>query len=341
MISKQAFLTILLLAAVGFGAFPAAAAQVMETPEGRIEFIGLHHWTPQQVRDTLAALSPDVPLSSSACAAVLQMQAGFPQAAVIRFAAADDHFEEHVVITLVEPEGGDRVRYLAPPADSLPPQERWEEADDLIFGGSAWGVAMQFRHRSPPEGFWERMANVDTMSFHAALAFLDAHATEEDYRLALETLAHDRNGQNRIVAIGILSGFPERERTWHALIHAARGFGVQDWGRSQAAFAIGALSSSAPESMDWSPVADDLSALLGGTNLFAFMPLLEVLARTGLSAEMTATLLAGGPPLLMDHLAAESPMPKQRAQRFLEKVSGETHGDDVDAWRAWIDGLGA
>ena len=45
------------------------AAQVLETPEGTIEFIGLHHWTPEQVRDTLAILRPDLPLDSGACEA--------------------------------------------------------------------------------------------------------------------------------------------------------------------------------------------------------------------------------------------------------------------------------
>lgn len=333
-------LPMLLLAAAGPAAVPAAA-QIIETPEGRVEFIGLHHWTPEQVRDTLAALRPDVPLSSGACAGVLQMQAGFPQAAVNRFAASDGHFEEHVVITLVEPEEHARVRYFVPPVDSLPSQERWSAAHELIFGGSwGWTAATQFRDRPIPEGYLERLGNPDTMDFHAARIFLDAHATEEDYRLALETLARDRNGRNRVVAIGILGSFPEREETWHALIRAARGFGVEDWGRGQAAMAIGILAPRAPESMDWSPVEDDLSALIGGTNLFAFMPLLEVLARTGLSAEMTSRLLAGGPPLLMDHLAAESPIPKQSARRFLEKVSGESYGDDVEAWRNWIDGFG-
>ncbi|HJR53810.1 MAG TPA: hypothetical protein VJ982_08835 [Gemmatimonadota bacterium] len=340
MTSKWNVLAILLLAAVGLRARPAVA-QVVDTPGGRVEFIGLHHWTPEQVRDTLAALRPDVPLSSGACAGVLQMQAGFPQAAVNRFAASDGHFEEHVVITLVEPEEKARVRYLAPPADSLPSQERWSEAHALIFGGGwGWGVATQFRDRPLPEEYLARLGNPDTTDFHAARMFLETHATEEDYRLALETLAGDRNGRNRVVAIGILGSFPERQETWHALIRSARGFGEQDWGRGQAAMAIGTLAPRAPQTMDWSPVADDLSALMGGTNLFAFMPLLELLARTGLSAEMTATLLANGSPLVMDHLAAESPVPKQAARRFLEKVSGESYGDDVEAWQNWIAGFG-
>ena len=73
------------------------------------------------------------------------------------------------------------------------------------------------------------------MDFHVAREFLESHATEEDFRLALDTLTRDRNGWNRIVAIGILARFPEREETWHALIRAARGFGPLDWGHSQAA----------------------------------------------------------------------------------------------------------
>ena len=45
-----------------------------------------------------------------------------------------------------------------------------------------------------------------------ARAFLEDHATEEDYRLALETLARDRNGRNRVVAIGILGSLAVQVR---------------------------------------------------------------------------------------------------------------------------------
>lgn len=330
----------LVVTAAGLGA-AGASAQVLETPEGRVEFIGLRHWTPEQVRDTLAALRPDVPLSSGACAAVLQLQAGFPQAAVYKFSFADRPSESHTLITLVEPEERDRVRYHPPPPDSLGPQERWAEAYDILQGsrGWAWHIADQYRDRIPGPELWARMEGVDTMDFHVAHDFLESHATEEDFRLALETLARDRNGLSRIVAIGILGSFPEREETWHALIRAARGFGPLDWGHSQAASTINGLRSQAPDSIDWSPVADDLSALLNGTNLFAFMPVLEVLARTGLPPELTRELLAGGAPLLMDHLAAKSPMPRQTARLFLEGISGENHGDDIAAWREWIASL--
>jgi hypothetical protein len=34
-------------------------------------------------------------------------------------------------------------------------------------------------------------------------------------------------------------------------------------------------------------------------------------------------------------------MPRQAARGFLEGVSGENHGDDVEAWMAWIASLGA
>jgi hypothetical protein len=66
------------------------------------------------------------------------------------------------------------------------------------------------------------------------------------------------------------------------------------------------------------------------------MPLLEVLSRTGSPPDMTRELLADGAPLVIDHLAAKSPMPRQAARVFLERVSGEEHGDDVEAWKAWM-----
>jgi hypothetical protein len=316
-----------------------ASAQVLPTPEGKVEFIGLHHWTPEQVRDTLAAL--DVPLTSGACAAVLELEVGFPQAAVNRYSYTDSSSLNHSVITLVEPEESDRVRYLPPPADSLGPRERWSEAYDFLEGsrGWAWNVGVQYRDRPPPPDLWDRLEGVDTMDFHAVRDFLQRHTTEDDLQLALETLDHDRNGLSRIIAVGILGGFPQRQESLHAVVRAARGFGQRDWGRAKAAGMLRELSANPTEAIDWYPVAEDLSALMSGTNLFAFMPILELLARTGLPPELTKQLLAGGSPLVIDHLAAESPHPRQAARLFLERVSGESYGDDVDAWKAWIASL--
>jgi hypothetical protein len=317
------------------------AAQVLETSDGKIEFIGLHHWTPEQVRDTLAALQPDLPLNSGACAAVLRLQAGFPAAAVHRYSSGDGHFEDHVLITLVEPEAAEQVRFGSMPPDSLGPIDRWAEAYEFLEGMEswAWGLALQYRRRSPPPEVWSRLEGIDSTRYLEVRSFLDDHSTEEDLDLALDVLAQDRTGLNRAIAVGILSGFPHRDEAWHALVRAARGFGPLDGGRDAAAMMINSMTWEVPETLDWRPVADDLAALLNGTNLFAFMPLLEVLSRTGSPPDMTRELLADGAPLVIDHLAAKSPMPRQAARLFLERVSGEEHGDDVEAWKVWMSTL--
>lgn len=317
------------------------SAQELGTPEGRVEFIGLHHWTPEQVRDTLAALRPDVPLTSGACAVVLREDAGFPQAAVTRYSFQNRPAQDHIVITLVEPEERDRVRYLSSPPDSLGPRERWAMAYDILENRPwAWNLATQYRYSTPGPEMWAGREGVDTMDLYETRDFLERHATEQDLDLAIEILTRDRNVSSRIIAVGILAGFPNREESWHALIRAARGFGPDDWGRDRVSVTINTLDRQVPDSMDWSPVAEDLSALLDGTNLYAFIPLLEVLTRTGLPPELTRELMSGGAPLVIDHLAAKSSRPRQAARRFLERVSGEQHGDDVEAWRMWIAGLG-
>lgn len=334
---KTLMATALLLGGLG----PAAtAAQVLETPEGKVEFIGLHHWTPEQVRDTLAALRPDVPLTSGACAAILQLQAGFPEAAVHGYSFADGNVEKHKLITLVEPEESDRVRFAPVPVDSFAPVDRWAEAYAILQGkAQAWTLAIQHRGRNSHPEDWSRLRGIDSTDYLEARAFLENHATEADLALALDILSRDRAGLNRVVAVGILSGFADREETWHALVRAARGFGPLDGGRNAAALLISGTAREAPGSIDWSPVSDDLAAILSGTNLFAFMPVLGLMAHTGLSPEMTRELLADGAPLVIDHLAAWSPMARGSARMFLEEVSGEQHGDDVEAWKNWMASL--
>jgi hypothetical protein len=184
-----------------------------------------------------------------------------------------------------------------------------------------------------------REAGEDSTNYLEFRAFLESRSTQQDLRTALSVLSRDRNGINRQIAVGILGAFSERQEAWHAMVRAARGFGPEDPGRDAAAGMIVASAHKVPALIDWSPVADDLAAIVSGTNLFAFVPVLALLTRTGLPLALTRELLADGAPLVVDHLAAWSPMPRQSARRFLERVSGEEHGDDVEAWKAWIASL--
>lgn len=317
-----------------FGPVPPLPGQVIETEEGPVEFIGLRHWTPEQVRDTLRSVRPDLSLHSAACAAVLQHEIGFPAASVGSIRAPWVP-EGYTAITLVEPEEAHRVRYAEPPPDSLGPVEGWDEAYEL-FPGRRWAWAMAIQKvdeggRSLP----------DSTSLPRVRSFIDSHAGEADRLRALEVLETDRNWINRAIATAVLSNFPEHDETWWVLAGAARGIGPDDYGVYEPITVLQYfLRDSRP--IDWSPVTDDLRALLDGTNVHAFTVVLRLLHETSVSPDLAGPLLAGGGELVLAHLRATNPYFRGEARRFLETISGgQDFGEDPDRWREWVGSLGA
>ncbi|HUP19365.1 MAG TPA: hypothetical protein VM778_05355 [Gemmatimonadota bacterium] len=322
--------SILLLALLPLGAAPAAA-QILDTPAGPVEFVGLEHRTPEAVRDALAAARPDVPIHTTGAAQALREALGFADAAAgtfVGFGLPDGY----MTLTVVEPEEAARVRYAEPPPDSLGPIPEWSEAYALFPEARwAWGYAV-FGAASAPNA-------PDETSLPAVRAFLDAHATPADRARAMEVLASDRHWFNRSIAAAVLSNFPDWDETWHALARAARGFGPDDRSRGLAVASLTALGQRHARPVDWTPAADDLRALLDGTSVFAFPQVLEVLARTRVSRDLAGPLLAGGGELVLDHLSISIPSTRARAMGVLEGLSGLDYGSDAERWRAWIETL--
>ena len=62
-----------------------AYGQVVETEDGLVQIAGLFRRTPQDIERLLQETSPGTTLSSGACAAVLEYELGFPDAAVIGY----------------------------------------------------------------------------------------------------------------------------------------------------------------------------------------------------------------------------------------------------------------
>ncbi len=76
-----------------------ACCQIVETPLGKAEVIGLKSWTLQQVLDTLNSKLPNTSIDK--CATNLTY-IGYADAAVTRYFAEDGKF--YSVVTLVEPQ---------------------------------------------------------------------------------------------------------------------------------------------------------------------------------------------------------------------------------------------
>lgn len=307
---------------------PAAAAQVLETPRGPVEFVGLEHRSAEALRDTLAAIRPGLDLHDRELRAVLQQELGFAEVAMAGFTGFGVP-EGYITITVVEPEAAHRVRYAEPPPDSLPPVEAWAEAYPLYRDGRwAWPYALAGIEAVPDAP--------DPTSLAAVHAFLAAHATEADRQAALDVLARDRSPANRSIAAAVLTAFPERDDTWHALVRATRGFGPDDQGRPMATMALASMATQSRRPVEWTPAAADLRALLDGASLFALPQVLTLLSTTGVAPELADELLGGGGELVLAHLKVRIPSTRARAMDVLEKLSGLDYGTDAARWRAWI-----
>lgn len=120
---------------LGSASISRAEAQVVRTPQGVVEFIGLRSWTVDMIRDSMRVHAPGEPLCQ--CAGVLR-GLGFPAAAATGVGG------DTTVVLLVEPAFADRIQRRVVPADSTSP-DRWPVAQRLLAVGRGhpWQSAVQ------------------------------------------------------------------------------------------------------------------------------------------------------------------------------------------------------
>ena len=92
-----------------------SVGQVMEGPEGPVEFVGLKEWTASDLFEAIQELAPDQPFH--ACAAVMELELGFAEAAAMsyRTVGSDD-----VYTVVVGVEDSAHVRPRAIGSETLP-----------------------------------------------------------------------------------------------------------------------------------------------------------------------------------------------------------------------------
>jgi hypothetical protein len=321
-------------------------AQVVETADGLVQIAGLVHRSPEELELLIQGKSPGTNLSSGACAGVLKYELGFPDAAVIRYSTmmpgGPDSLQESPItlLLLVEPEDAERVRYLPAPPDSIGPVPEWAEQYDLYPMGrlsSAIGEHVGLPSRKPatlPDGVPDTIRVLTDLG----VAFLETHDREGDRQRALEVIRTDRDWINRSIAAAILTSFPEEDSTWWALARVIRGIGPGDFGRHEAIVAIQSLGVTHPRPVDWTPAAENLQAILEGTNLFAVGPLMQTLTTTKISPELAPEVIGDGR-FVLAYLRSPNRSVRSQALLFLRQISGEDFGDDVDRWEEWVAAL--
>ena len=329
------------------------AAQVLPGPRGPVEFVGLESWTASDLFEAIQATAPDRPFH--ACAAVMELDLGFPDAAAFLFIdnLADGSRESYTVVVGVE--DSSRVRYRTPGSETVPLPETWQDLQSVAeddFNTLTSAVYARYLVEQPEaaRAFAEHAADrlettrtiaeqlgADPEILDEVWAFVDRTRGEEDRRLAHEVLARDASWTARAVATMVLGHFPDDNASWHGLALSL----IDPTGRvtEMATRTLeGLIRSGKAHPVRWSEARATLVAVLGGTNPWAFVDILEVLVATEVDAVFGRELARERPELLLAHAGAEHERTREPALAFLRAISGEDFGRDVEAWRAWIRG---
>ncbi len=314
-------------------AVPASAQNVLQLPGGKtVEVIGLEDWTIAMLQDSLARHGDGVTLESHACAAVLRERLGFADAAVQSFLLVmDDDTTEYVAVSVVEPADSARVRRRAVGRDTTGFPAGWEDIGGLMRRNGGVGFALVNRMRRVPPGL-----DIDSAALRHAWAWVDGQQTPEGRAAAVRAVQSHPNLHARILAATLLRDAPADATVMHALVRALRD--DVDMVASMAGQALPRMAA-ARQGFDWSPVADDVHALLDGSSLYALDPLLQSLAGSGADARWASPFLAGGGHAVLARLSAENPRMRSGAHRLLVALRGEDLGRDPAAWRAWVASL--
>jgi hypothetical protein len=271
-----------------------ASAQVVETPTGVVEFIGLDSWTIDMIRDSLAIHSPGTPLDE--CAVTLQQKLRFAGASVQRFSMPDQ--PRYTIITVVEPARAELIQFKPWRAEDGPAREHWQSGS-LVF--EEHGLEFQVGLTTWPlvrsgnvAGAYARVAaaKADSAVVESFWSFLRGATTVADRELALQLLRDHPGFRSRTLAAAVLSSFPDHDEAWYALVDALRDPVGPVSGT--ASDALRGMVRHAPRQVDWTPAAEHLRHVLNGTNLFMLHTTMEMLTATGVSPALAPDLLREG-----------------------------------------------
>lgn len=315
-----------------------AVGQVLEGPEGPVEFIGLERWTAQGLLEAIQETAPGQPLG--ACAATMKGELGFADAGVFGYLeSTTSRSERYTVIIGIEDRA--RVRYRTEGSETIALPESWQAlksvADEDLQGLGMAREMFDLRHDPETARKFAKLFGTDLTAIKGVWELIAARDSEQDRLLAHRVLANADSWSSRAIAATVLLNFGEHDAVWHDLVSAT----IDPIGQVSGA-ATSVLRSlvqiESGRAVRWDAAREPIAAVLDGTNPFAFSVVVRALAATGIEPALGKQLIREAPDLLLAHVGARHESTRESALDLLKAVSGEDFGADSEAWAEWLDG---
>ncbi len=313
-------------------------SQVLEGPRGPVEFVGLKNWEASELYDAIQELDPDKPFH--ACAATMKSELEFADAAAFGFMKSFEDPSMYTVVVGIEDSSD--VQYRTPGEETLDLPIHWLKLqavaeDDFSTLASLVQARFQAIEANKPEqapAVAEYFgANPDTV--HEVWNLVDLEYDASDRSLALEVLAKDASRSARTIAAMILGYFSDNDKSWHGLAAALLDSDARV--RDVAGKVLtGLVRSDMATQVAWSGAREELAALFGGTNPWAFNPILESLVATEIDTEFALELAQEKPDLLLAYAGTGHERFNKPALDFLKAISGRNFEGNVEAWSSWL-----
>ena len=206
--------------------------------------------------------------------------------------------------------------------------------------GTLVTAAEMLHSRDDPQRVREHaeVVGIDPADLHPIWEQIEAMDGEQDRLLAREILERDESWSSRAAAAVVLVNFSAHDATWHDLVSTLIHPEARVQGAAEAVLR-GFLKTERRRPIRWNRAREPLSALLDGTNPFAFQMVVRVLVATEIEPEFGRQLIRGASDLLLAHVGAAHEETQEAAMALLTMVSGEDLGANPDAWSEWLNGL--
>ncbi len=324
-----------------FTAGSQSVADVLEGPNGPVEFVGLQDWTAPKLFEAIKETAEY--RGFHACAAVMKSDLDFSDAAVFVYfdSFEDGSWQGYTVVVGVEDSSG--VQYRTAGSQTIELPESWQKlksAAEEDFNTVSTLVYARYLADEAGSNNIEELAvqlGANPETSDEVWKLVGSIEEETDTDLALEVLAKDASWSSRFVALVVLGLTPENDASWHGLADSLIDSAPQVTNMAGRVLQ-GLIRSGKASPVQWSGGRETLLSLFAGTNPFAFNEILSTLVATEIDPEFGRELVLAMPDLILAHAGAEYEKFGKPAQDFLAAISGEDFGRNVKAWSEWLTG---